>query len=88
MNITENFISITNREAILVRGVNDIVEYDSEKIILDVCNSDMIICGENFNIKKIDVENKIAEITGRMSSITFADSNDNHSKSFLKSLFK
>ena len=88
MNITESFISITNREAILVRGVSDIIEYDSEKIILGVSGSDLIICGENFNIKKIDVENKIAEITGKMYSLSFTDSNSKNNKTFLKSLFK
>ena len=44
--------------------------------------------GENFNIKKIDVENKIAEITGKMYSLSFTDSNSKNNKTFLKSLFK
>lgn len=88
MNTTESFISITNREVILIRGVNDIIEYDNEKIILDVCESDLMISGENFNIKKIDVENKIAEITGHMYSLSFADGNSKHNRTFLKSLFK
>lgn len=88
MSTTESFINITNKQTLSIRGVNDITEYDSERIILDMSGEDLIICGENFNIKKIDVENKVAEITGEIYSLSFVSSTAKNKKSFLTSLFK
>ena len=88
MSTTESFISIANRTEILVRGVSDILEYDNQKIILYVADTELIICGENFNIKKIDVDNKVAEICGEVNSFSFVSPNSSSNKSFFKTLFK
>ena len=88
MNTSESFISITNRKDILVRGVNDILEYDSQKIVLSIGDSELIISGENFNVKKIDTDNKIAEISGVMYSMNFSDAENRSDKTFFRKLFR
>lgn len=88
MNNIESFINITNRSVIEIKGVNDILSYDNNKIIFDMGSSQLIINGADFNVKKIDVENKCAEITGTFISLAFTDSNIRTGKSFLTSLFR
>lgn len=88
MTNTESFINITNRKSIQVKGINDIISYDCNKIVfsMDACN--LIISGNDFYIKKFDVENKMAEISGTLSSLLFNEAQSNVGKSFFTSLFK
>lgn len=88
MSTSESFINITNRNEIHIKGVKDVTSYDSEKIILDLEDTELIITGNDFNIKKVDIENKSAEISGTLNSLSFNDSNGKVNKSFLLSLFK
>lgn len=88
MSNNESYITITNRNSILIKGVNDIISYDSNKIVFDMDASQLIINGENFNVKKIDVENKCAEISGLFISLSFNDNGIRTGKSFFTSLFK
>ena len=88
MNNIENCITISNRNSILIKGVNDILSYDRSKIVLDMESSQLVINGADFNVKKIDVESKCAEITGIFISLAFSDNNTRTGKSFLTSLFK
>ncbi len=88
MNTNEGFINITNRNDIHIKGVKDVISYDSEKIILDLEDSELILTGNNFNIKKVDVENKSAEISGTLNTLSFNDNSTKANKSFLLSLFK
>lgn len=85
---TNNFISISDREKIEIKGVNEIISYDSEKIVFALENTNLTISGSNFNIKKFDVENKAAEVLGCLNSLIFSNKSTNINKSFLTSLFK
>ena len=88
MSIQSNFISISNRCEIEIRGVKDILSYESDKIILQLEESQLIICGNEFNVKKIDVDNQNALISGHVSSLVYSDDDKKRSGSFLASLFR
>ena len=84
----QNNIIINNRSEIEIKGIKDIITYDSEKIIFDMGESQLILNGDNFNIKRIDVDNKCSLVTGYINSLTFSDIGGKAAKSFLSSLFK
>lgn len=89
MSSTEqSCINIVNRTEIEIKGVKDIISYDCEKIIFDMEDSELWLSGNNFNIKKIDVDNKCAVVVGYVSSLSFSDAKSKTAKSFLASLFK
>lgn len=88
MSTTESYINIVNRNQIQIKGVKDVISYDSEKIILDLEDAELILVGNNFNIKKVDIENNHTEISGILNSLSFSDSSTKVNKSFLASLFK
>ena len=84
----KHYLTVTERKLIEVSGIKDIKRYDSEKIVLDIGDSILVLCGKDFNIKKFDVESELAQINGCIDSVIY-DLQDNISKkSFLKSLFK
>jgi len=84
-----NNINIINRKEIEIKGVKDVISYESNKICLELDDAELTLSGSDFNIKKIDVDNKVAEISGFLTGLTFADALSKRStKSFLASLFK
>ncbi len=87
-NIQDSHINIENRSEIQIKGVKDVVCYDSEKIIFKMNDEELILNGENFNIKKIDLDNSLAIVSGLLYSLSFSGHTSKSSKSFLKSLFK
>lgn len=87
-NIQDSHINIENRSEIQIKGVKDVVCYDSEKIIFKMNDEELILNGENFNIKKIDLDNSLAIVSGLLYSLNFSGHTSKSSKSFLKSLFK
>lgn len=84
-----NCINIINRKEIEIKGVKDVISYENDRIAFAIDDTELIITGSDFNIKKIDTENKVAEISGYLVSLSFADSSvKNTGRSFLVSLFK
>ena len=88
MSDINNYININDRHEIKIKGVKDIISYDSKKIIFDMESSELIINGNDFNIKKLDVENKEAFISGTFVSMAFNENQSKINKSFFTSLFK
>lgn len=84
----ETDINIVNRSQIKIKGVNDIISYDSEKIIFSMDEADLVLIGDNFNIQKLDVTNGNAEVTGTLFSMSFTNGKSKSGRSFLASLFK
>ncbi len=88
MSLSENYVSVSNRRQIQIKGIKDITSYDSEKIIFEIEDGTLILVGNSFNVKKVDVENGVAEVTGELTSLSFDEKGVKINKSFLTSLFK
>lgn len=87
METSNSNIVINNRSEIEIKGIRDIISYDNEKVIFKLSDSSLALIGENFIVKKVDVENGCALVLGKLYSLSF--SNNNYApKSFLSSLFK
>ncbi len=88
MSLSENYVSVSNRRQIQIKGIKDITSYDSEKVIFELEEGRLILTGNSFNVKKVDVENGVAEVTGELTSLSFDEKGSKINKSFLTSLFK
>ena len=84
----ENYITIREKKDIQIKGIKDIICYDAEKVIFELEESRLILIGSSFNVKKVDVENGLAEVTGEITSLSYGEKNHKINKSFLTSLFK
>lgn len=86
--IQKNYININNRSEIEIKGVKDILSYDAEKIAFDINGEELILTGNNFYVKKLDVESGVSIITGNLDALSFNTTSNKNQKSFLASLFK
>lgn len=83
-----NHLSITNRSLIEIKGVSDVISYDCDKIVFLLDDSELTLCGCDFNVKKLDVENQTATVTGHVDSLAYSCPGSRAPKNFLASLFK
>lgn len=88
MSSSENYVSVSERRQVQIKGIKDIISYDSEKVVFELEDTRLILVGNSFNVKKVDVENGVAEVTGELTSLSFDDKSSKINKSFLTSLFK
>lgn len=88
MEIVSNssLLALTNRSTLSLSGVDKVIEVSEKLLSLEVCGSGLTIEGENMNVQKLDVENKILEVKGKINAIKY------HSKkekvNFIKRIFK
>ena len=85
---TQNYLQVTNRSEIEIKGVKDIISYDCNKIVFMLEESELTVCGSDFNVKKLDIENKLATVNGRVDSLVYSCDGYKRGRSILTSLFK
>ncbi len=79
-----NSISIENRSAINVTGVNKVISSNDKSIFLDTVNGKLHIEGENMQIDKLNVEDGIFTALGSINSAKYLGKNEG----LFKRLFK
>lgn len=73
-------ITITNRQEIKITGVNKIESLNDKEFIVQTVNGNVTVCGENLEMKHLDLEKKILEIIGIINSLSY----DNHEQKKVK----
>lgn len=82
----KNIITLTNKESLVVTGVNKIIGFDEYHFTVDTVLGNLSIKGLNLEMKNLHIENKILEINGTINSFSYEEVKEN--SSFLKKLFK
>lgn len=67
-------ITVSNREEILISGVEDVESFDEREIILFTSEGNLILEGEDFKINKLSVESGDMEISGFLNSMRYNES--------------
>jgi sporulation protein YabP len=88
-NKSQNLI-LENREKMSVSGVEHVNSFNESLIILVTVQGNMIIKGEDLDIKKLNLDDGNLSIEGYINSITYTDKSDIGSKGvgFLGKMFK
>lgn len=84
----ENKIVITDRSRLELIGVSDIIKYDNENVVFRSGEAELSIVGCDLNVRKFDIDNKTACITGMFNGLSYYERNTKSGRSLLKSLFK
>ncbi len=86
----DNFhkICVNNRKDIEITGVVDVNSYNEEEIDLQTNCGNLVILGNSFNVKKLDVESGIMLVEGHLDSFTYTDYQETSNISIFKRLFK
>lgn len=90
MGETRHEVRMEQRENIFITGVNDVISFDEQNVIVDTQMDLLIITGENLHVNKLNLEEGELSIDGQIISMRYeAENNFGKVKSsFLGKIFK
>lgn len=81
-----HYITIENRERITVSKVSDVDAFDEEMLWANLTEGGLEITGEKLNIQKLDLEEGMLVVTGKINSVNYTDKGHIGKKGLLKKL--
>lgn len=79
-------LCIEERNKLILTGAEKIIASTNTQAIVEVSDSNIIICGTDIEVTKLDLDNKIVTFAGKFSSVKYAVKTEK--TSLLKRLFK
>ena len=88
-NIVQNLI-LENRSKLSVSGVNDVLSFDDQVVIVDTELGMLTVKGENIRINKLSLDTAEVIIEGEILSLTYSQNKQdkNSGGSLLSKIFK
>ena len=80
-------VILNNRKELKISGVERVYESNESKLQLKVAGSNVIICGEQLSITKLDVKQGLVEASGLVTDIKYTGQTGEKSN-FFKRIFK
>lgn len=81
-------LTLDNRKHLSLTGVSEVDSFDDKSIVAYTDVGELTIKGENLNIKKLNLDIGELEVTGKISSLVYADHRLSSSAGFFSKLFK
>ncbi|WP_418791342.1 sporulation protein YabP [Phosphitispora sp. TUW77] len=86
-------IIMTNRETVLIEGVENVESFDEEEILLETKMGLLILKGQGMHVVQLNLENGVLLVNGYCKSLEFSDEKNtrgfkNKSKGFLHRILK
>ena len=72
-NIKSHRITLNNRGAGVITGVNAVISFDPNEILLETEQGMLLIKGTDLNVTKLTLEKGEVETSGRVDSFTYSD---------------
>ncbi len=66
-------ITLNNRGAGLITGVNAVISFDPNEVLLETEQGVLLIKGTDLNVTKLTLEKGEVEVDGRVDSFTYSD---------------
>ena len=70
--VLQNLI-LENREKLNVSGVNDVLSFDDEVVIMETELGLLTIKGENLKINKLNIDTSEVIVEGKISNLAYSD---------------
>lgn len=83
----EHNITLKDRSSLVISGVEHIYSFNDNKVEVRTSAGEMVIEGENLDMSKLSIDDKIINITGTINSMVYAKAKKPQ-ESFIKRLFK
>lgn len=74
-------ISMINRKAMLLTGVNEIISFDNNEVLLETQQGTLMIRGHELHISRLNLEIGETDIDGRIDGMIYSDSSGDGKKS-------
>ena len=87
-NIVQNIV-LENRRKLNISGVNDVLSFDDQVVIVDTELGLLTIKGDNLRITKLSLDTSEIIVEGDIISLNYSEnSNEKNAGSFLSKIFK
>ena len=86
-SIVQNVV-LENREKLNVSGVNDVLSFDDQVVIIETELGLLTIKGDNLKINKLDINTSDAKVEGKINSLAYSDMHSKSEGGFLSKIFK
>ena len=87
-NIIQNII-LENRKKLSISGVNDVLSFDDQVVIVDTELGLLTVKGENIKITKLSLDTAEVIIEGEISNLSYSQSNqEKNAGTLLSKIFK
>ena len=88
-NIVQNIV-LENREKLNVSGVNDVLSFDDQVVMIDTELGLLTVKGENIRINKLSLDTSEVIVDGEISNLTYSQKvpEKNGGTSLLSKIFK
>ena len=70
----EHHVQMEGRERLTVSGVEDVVRFDEECIIMTTCVGSMVVTGMDLHIGKLSLDGGELHVDGHIDSIAYEES--------------
>lgn len=81
-------ISLENRKILSITGVNEVINFDEEKISLKTDLGPLVIKGSELKMNKLDVQNGEVIIGGYISNIDYLNKKNKKRRNLFSKIFK
>ncbi|MBD5089210.1 MAG: sporulation protein YabP [Clostridiales bacterium] len=83
-------IIMTNRNMISLTGVNDVMSFDANEILLDTVQGMLLLRGEELHVNRLSLERGEVDVDGKVDSLAYAEENTylKNGESLWRRLFK
>lgn len=86
--IMQNIV-LENREKLSISGVNDVLSFDDQIVILETQLGLLTIKGENLRINKLSIDSEEVVIEGEINNLAYSEKDiERKNSSFLGKIFK
>ena len=87
-NIIQNIV-LENRKKLSISGVNDVLSFDDQVVMVDTELGLLTVKGENIKITKLSLDTAEVIIEGEISNLSYSQNNqEKNSASLLSKIFK
>ena len=87
-NIVQNLV-LENREKLSVSGVNDVLSFDDQVVMIDTELGLLTVKGENIRINKLSLDTSEVIVEGEISSLAYSQNKQEKSTgTILSKIFK
>lgn len=88
-SIMQNLI-LENREKLSISGVNDVLSFDDQIVILETQLGLLTVKGENIRINKLSLDSEEVVVEGEINNLSYSekDMERKNGSSFLGKIFK
>ena len=88
-NVVQNLI-LENRKKLSVSGVNDVLSFDDQVVMIETELGLLTVKGENLRINKLSIDTSEVIVEGEISFLSYSDKEKKKKKSggFMSKIFK